>query len=784
MNKFWLAILILLLTASFSISSECKIIIVDPDRDEGDFETLGSAVASANPGDKINIRSGTYRGGVIIDRKISIYGEPGQVILAGGEDNILRVVAPGCEISNISIKGGGDDVGVLLESSDNKISDCTILDCSTGVLITGDDNSIRDNLIDSKCGISLNEASGNKIIDNTFQGDLGVRLLEASDNVVERCNFFASTGTELIGSSENLLEDNSFDCLEKAVILDGSLADRIIRNSITGGSGISITDSEKSKVSENNISDCQIGLKIINTVAGNLTDNNIIGCFVGLDIDNSSQNMIARNTIVGCSAGVGAMDCKIGIRLKNSDNNSLLGNELEQSEIAGIYLENSRYNQLQDNLAVRNGNGLLLKYAGENKLDGNRASLNEYGITLTKSSMNILQNNVMVNNTYNLRIKTEGSVGLVPGELPTVNNESAFIQMIDRTNTVDGKPVCYLVGESNYAALEDFGFIGLVGCHNVSVSGQRISNSSVGILVVNSTDCKVYNCTLWQSEIGIYLLESEGFEVEMSKAFDCDTGFSLSSCLGGILNRNVAENCSDAGFKLEGLTNVGLNGSTAFDNKVGISLLDSRYCWIARCNAFQNSETGIRLIRSSDCILTGNDAMQNVFGISLSSSDRSEVLSNNVSMNENAGIVLEQLSGGTVIKNTAIGNRDGIFVQSTENAKVERNNLSLNRYYGLRMSYSTDCEVSENDIFLNDIAGASLIDCRDNKIYHNCFLDNGYNQNAIDNGDNQWDMGPTIGGNFWSDHDAPGNPGTLPRKIPSKAVDRYPFQDPSGWNDR
>jgi parallel beta-helix repeat protein len=361
MNKFWLTIFIFLLAASFTISSEGKTIIVDQDGDGGDFETLGSAVASANPGDKINIRSGTYVGGVIIDRKISIYGEPGQVTLAGGGDNILRVGAPGCEISNISIRGGGDKIGVLLESSDNLISDCTILDCETAILITGSGNSIRDNLIDSECGVAVIGASGNEIIENIFKGELGVRLEGASDNVVERCNFSVSIGTELGGTSENRLEDNSFDCSKNAVILDKSVADRIIRNSITGGSGILITDSEKSSVCENNISNCQAGLKIVNTVGGNLTDNDIIGCFVGLDLDKSSLNTITGNDIVGCSAGVGAMGCKIGIRLKNSDNNSLLLNELELNEIAGIYLENSRLNLLQENLAIQSGNGLLLK---------------------------------------------------------------------------------------------------------------------------------------------------------------------------------------------------------------------------------------------------------------------------------------------------------------------------------------------------------------------------------------------------------------------------------------
>jgi parallel beta-helix repeat protein len=94
------------------------------------------------------------------------------------------------------------------------------------------------------------------------------------------------------------------------------------------------------------------------------------------------------------------------------------------------------------------------------------------------------------------------------------------------------------------------------------------------------------------------------------------------------------------------------------------------------------------------------------------------------------------------------------------------------------MSYSRDCLVFENSFVKNEIVGAKLIDCSGNKIYHNSFLLNGFNQNAVDNGENLWDLGPLAGGNFWSDHEVSGNPGNEPKTIPSSGVDNYPFQSP------
>ena len=105
----------------------------------------------------------------------------------------------------------------------------------------------------------------------------------------------------------------------------------------------------------------------------------------------------------------------------------------------------------------------------------------------------------------------------------------------------------------------------------------------------------------------------------------------------------------------------------------------------------------------------------------------------------------------------------------------------MNSRYGLRMSNSVGCNITDNSFSDNQIAGANLVDCTNNLLYHNIFANNAV-QNVADNGKNQWDAGPTIGGNFWSDFAVLGNPGNLPRQIPGKGVDRYPFQDPMGWN--
>ncbi|RQW80760.1 MAG: hypothetical protein EHM14_03715, partial [Methanothrix sp.] len=148
--------------------------------------------------------------------------------------------------------------------------------------------------------------------------------------------------------------------------------------------------------------------------------------------------------------------------------------------------------------------------------------------------------------------------------------------------------------------------------------------------------------------------------------------------------------------------------------------------------------------------------------------------------NSRDGISLEQLAVADVLSNVARKNGQGIFVQSSKKLMISRNNLSENSRYGLRMSSSSGNNVTDNGFYDNEIAGVNLVDCRENFLYHNVLADNSI-QNAADNGANQWDAGPKTGGNYWSDHQVQGNPGSAARAIPAKGVDRYPFQDPWGW---
>jgi parallel beta-helix repeat protein len=706
----------LLAVLALIIPAEGRTLVVDPSG-SGDSKTLAGAIASATPGDEIVIVPGIHQGATV-DRRINLSGS-GQAAVNGGGSSALVITASGCRISNLTITGCGASPGIALQSAENVLEQCLFPDGSTGIRIAGMNNTVMDCSFASALGIELS-GPGCRIFRSTFRGDAGVSIRNSSESFIENCVFSGNSGVELVSSSKNRIERSTFSAgVRFGISLSRSSGNRLLENSAAGG------------------------------------------YLSGIDLLDSGQNLLSGNRVEGC---------KLGISLRQSPGCRLINNSCSRNERAGIYLAGSRQAEITGNLLSENGNGILLASSESNLLSSNSLARNIYGISLRGAGKNTLKENNLSNNRYNIRVD--------PGE-GSASGPDPYIQEMDVTNKVDGRPVCYLVSRSGGEVPQGCGFVGLIGCENVSVRNQAISNSSAAILMVNSTGCRAFNCTLERSETGISILQSRNFVVTGSTAVGCKAGFSASRSRDGLFELDIAER-SESGFLAEGSENISIKSSAATSNQVGASLKSSPLCKVQGCNMSQSKEAGIFLVSSHRCALTGNVALRNERGISLSGSNGCTLSQNNASANRRDGLALEQLSGALVSSNAASANGQGIFVQSSRRVELAGNSLSSNLRHGLRMSLSSECNVTENAFVGNGISGASLVDCTGNRLYHNILAGNGY-QNAADNGQNQWDGGAELGGNYWSDHPVQGDPSSSPRPVPTKGVDRYPFQTQGGW---
>ena len=687
---------------------------VDPSG-RGDATTINAAIIQADPGDSIWVMPGNYSAPTL-DRSLEISGT-GDVVLEG----TTTVSAPGCKLSGLNLKAGGEDPAMVVDGRDAAVYNCSIIGPATAGRIFGENCTLQGCRIDSPTGLEI-FAAASAVADCSIKADTAARI-----NRTGRCRI---SGCE-VNSLRGVMVEESGNC-------------SIVNNSFTGnGFAVVLSGSHD------------------NSVAG----NDISGTYISaLDIEGSRGNNLTENRISGG---------KVGVSLRGSTDCLVWGNSIESVEQAAIFLDQSTQNLLQSNRLSKSGNGILLQSSNYNSLISNQASHNTYGISLRGSFRDLLRDNLMHNNSYNLRLTSGDSQA---GSYIPIH----FDHDIDASNLVDGRPVCYLVGDSGIQVPYDCGFLGLVSCRDIRVQNLNLANSSAGILLVNSSGCSIHNASVSNSESGYLLAGSRGCTIDQSRAESCQTGFAADESSACQMTAVSAVNCSVQGILAEDCSGLGLLQCRIQDSAAGVFLRSSRLCKVHDCSILYSKGDGLALLKSHNCSLLANEALFNENGISLIASNSCYIQANNASGNERDGISLQQLDSSEVFNNTATGNAQGIYIQSCQNFRLQGNILGKNSRYGLRMSLSRDGNITGNRIFDNSLAGANLVDCSSNVVYHNIFVSNGL-INAADNGDNQWDGGPDTGGNYWSDHAATGNPAEEPRQIAGGGVDRYPFRDAWGW---
>ena len=181
----------------------------------------------------------------------------------------------------------------------------------------------------------------------------------------------------------------------------------------------------------------------------------------------------------------------------SSGSNSIIQNECRQNNV-GIFVAGGN-NTLTSNTVENNTRGLLLYYSNGN---------------------NTLTNNIMLGNTYNFNVQGFDLY--------------QYIHNIDSTNTVDGKPIYYLVGEENKQILVDAGYVAIVNSTNITVNSITLSNNQEGVLLAYSTNSTVQNVNVMHNFYGIRLHRSSNNKIVNNEVTNNDRGIFLYYASAGI----------------------------------------------------------------------------------------------------------------------------------------------------------------------------------------------------------------------------------------------------------
>jgi parallel beta-helix repeat protein len=433
-------------------------------------------------------------------------------------------------------------------------------------------------------------------------GILNLRVVSQEPLPDEPCIFpsddlYINSDTTLCPGVYNIIDVNSDGVLiinESGVVLDGI---GVVLNGFDSdygeGYGYGIFNFENTNVNISNIEinnyDSGIYMEYANGVVIENTkiwDNEAEGIY----IEDAPESTIIRNN---------ASNNEYGIFVRDSPNSSIKENVASNNDNYGIHLRTSHDSIVTGNNASNNNDGIVISASDNVTISNNDANSNNgFGIRFSYSNGNIVTDNSLENN-YNGFHFSESSGNIFSGntisggtEAPLIFNSrsvSDFIEYIDTSNTVDGKPIYYLVGESDrtIGASLNPGFVGIINGDNITVRDLTMNITRYGVLFAGTHNSLIENITANQASI--YLFSSNN---------------------NTIINNNVTD--SGWGVYLEGSEyNTVKNNSLSLNWVSGIALEEKSDYNIIIDNSMDANGKAIQLDHSSNNTITKNNANNN-----------------------------------------------------------------------------------------------------------------------------------------------------------------------------
>ncbi|MDI9394945.1 MAG: NosD domain-containing protein [Euryarchaeota archaeon] len=460
-------------------------------------------------------------------------------------------------------------------------------------------------------------------------------------------------------------------------------------------------------------------------------------------------------------------DDALGIHLSGSNYAVVSNNTATKNLLAGqgraIILENSNYAAVSGNKVSNNFFGISISKSRENTVSGNTVSLSaNNGIVLFNTNKIVLENNnVNSNSNFGIYLSDSNENTLKSN---TVFNSTNGINLVNSSrneilsNTVSKDSIspgthAIFMNTSHYNVLQS----------NV------VSNNEYGIAMRYSNGNNVLNNTVSSNNRGIYLTRT-------SSSNTLSGNLVNSNALSGIIlerssnNNNIISNTAksnngfstSSGIILSSSDNNNIANNDVSENRRGISITSSASGNTVSGNAV-NSNSGYGILLETSGInnnLTSNTVSSNGgYGIYLVNSSKTYILNNVVSSNDK-GIYVTTSHGCDISYNTALNNNNDGIMLSLSNDNIISGNTADHNNFGISLNSSQQNEVSGNRVTWSTRAGMFLCSQSTNNLIFNNYLSNSVN---VDNKNNEcrWNTtitpgrniagGPNLGGNYWAD---------------------------------
>ena len=388
-------------------------------------------------------------------------------------------------------------------------------------------------------------------------------------------------------------------------------------------------------------------------------------------------------------------DWMSGIRLYNSNSNTVINNTANSNRDYGIGMVYSDFNTIINNNFNSNDHGISLSSSSHNTITHNKADSNKHGIRLGFSDRNTITHNTADSNNYQ-------GISLGHSSHNTITHNTA-----DSNNWYGIE-----LSHSN---------------SNIFINNIANSNSQDGIRIWSSNSNTITNTTAnFNREVGIRLSYYSNSNTIINNTVNFNNGqippgmgIYLSGSNSNTITHNTANSNNMYGIELFDSSHNTLTHNTAnFNNMYGIELYDSSHNTLTHNTANFNSKDGIHLFKSSSSTISNNTANDNGdYGIYLYSNSNNNNLVNNNIINNNDGVYFSSDSNNNNLTSNVIC-ENGLDVDDDDANSGDYNTCDTTQDYNditngnpcTRSCDAPSIEICNNGI---DDDGDGLADCCD-----------------------------------------------------------------------
>jgi len=285
------------------------------------------------------------------------------------------------------------------------------------------------------------------------------------------------------------------------------------------------------------------------------------------------------------------------------------------------------------------------------------------------------------------------------------------------------------------------------GWKNITIFDNVIKDNDDGIYIQDSKNMTIKNNTLWSNGIIIFtgslkdwnthIIENNTANGKPIRYYKNNENFVVPRDTSQV----ILANCSNVTIENLNLSDVDLGIDIGYSYNINIT-----------GNNITHNNNGMWLYNAHDINIISNEISNNVFGIRTEFINNTNISFNNIISN-GYGIEFEYIEfheTSSVTNNRIKSNYYGMrIILCLGNIYVIDNLIESNNFGIITDFYGNNTIIKEN-IFTNCVRGIKSINCIDNYIFHNSFLNN--NNNAWDDWNCIWDNGYPSGGNFWDDY--------------------------------